>query len=226
MVGPELPPASRDDPVAEQEHMLKANDELEYRCQLLKIWLSMRDIGPSSSTLELLILDQEGCIREDSLQFTFHTYHIAADHVKQRTQSDLVMRELLLEESQGLRNALVHMDRKREKRARRKARRREAKTSSGAEIEAPDGAQPPVQFDAAAEPAESVQLDTVAEQTTDRSATADLCVVCMDCKKDVLLLPCKHVCMCRRCTEQQLRVNRRCPICRGDVETHISGVFV
>lgn len=48
-----------------------------------------------------------------------------------------------------------------------------------------------------------------------------MCVVCCDLR-DVLLMPCKHVCVCSECA---LKLNPRvCPVCRTEIET-IQPVF-
>ena len=47
------------------------------------------------------------------------------------------------------------------------------------------------------------------------------CVVCSANRKDHMLTPCNHVCLCSECaTENFHRLNGRCPMCRG----RISGV--
>ena len=43
------------------------------------------------------------------------------------------------------------------------------------------------------------------------------CVVCMDAKKSVCLLPCKHLCMCTPCTSKIMAGSAQCPVCREPV---------
>lgn len=50
-----------------------------------------------------------------------------------------------------------------------------------------------------------------------------MCVVCQDLEKSVLILPCRHLCLCIRCGNTIARarnVDRRvCPLCRKKIET-------
>lgn len=45
-----------------------------------------------------------------------------------------------------------------------------------------------------------------------------LCVVCIDAEKSVLLLPCRHVCVCKLCSRQI----DSCPVCRAQIQDKIN----
>jgi hypothetical protein len=46
----------------------------------------------------------------------------------------------------------------------------------------------------------------------------ELCVVCVDARKDRAMVPCGHVCACEPCAVKLMRVTpKRCPICRDPV---------
>ncbi|KAL3787637.1 hypothetical protein HJC23_011785 [Cyclotella cryptica] len=45
---------------------------------------------------------------------------------------------------------------------------------------------------------------------------ADLCVVCEDAKKKIMILPCKHMCLCEKCAD--FNKIKDCPMCRTKVE--------
>ncbi len=48
------------------------------------------------------------------------------------------------------------------------------------------------------------------------------CVVCMSDNSTEILAPCGHRCMCKTCSDQLLRVSKKCPICRREVLTTLS----
>jgi hypothetical protein len=59
------------------------------------------------------------------------------------------------------------------------------------------------------------QFEKQARQTGDEE---NLCVVCDDAKKQIILLPCKHMCLCKTCSAQCLfSTIKECPLCRTEI---------
>ena len=55
--------------------------------------------------------------------------------------------------------------------------------------------------------------------STPTSATAELpigteCVICLDGPRTIALLPCKHLCLCKKCYSSSVR---KCPVCSIEV---------
>ncbi|XP_017779031.1 PREDICTED: uncharacterized protein LOC108564480 isoform X1 [Nicrophorus vespilloides] len=48
------------------------------------------------------------------------------------------------------------------------------------------------------------------------------CVICRERLKCVVILPCKHLCLCTECTNVMHLFRRRCPICRTFVENTLT----
>ena len=51
------------------------------------------------------------------------------------------------------------------------------------------------------------------------------CSVCRDVIAEVVIDPCRHVCICRGCADIILETDRKCPICRGGINT-IENVYL
>jgi len=49
-------------------------------------------------------------------------------------------------------------------------------------------------------------------------AGQDLCCVCMDQRKDAVLTPCGHKAMCMQCAQALKARERKCPVCRNNIE--------
>ncbi len=49
-----------------------------------------------------------------------------------------------------------------------------------------------------------------------------LCVICQDAVKSVLLLPCRHLCSCMACYSKLVaRGNALCPVCRAPIASSL-----
>ena len=46
-----------------------------------------------------------------------------------------------------------------------------------------------------------------------------LCVVCLEAKREVILLDCGHVCSCRKCADILWLEEQLCPVCRAEIRT-------
>ena len=59
------------------------------------------------------------------------------------------------------------------------------------------------------------------QQHLDQERERSLCVICQDQMKSVLVLPCRHMCMCVDCARTVVSgahgQRRICPLCRGDI---------
>ena len=66
-------------------------------------------------------------------------------------------------------------------------------------------------------------LDLAACSASHSSAqdTKGVCIVCMEAEKSVGLMPCRHLCMCKGCTDKLIAQSGRqkamCPICRNPI---------
>lgn len=49
-----------------------------------------------------------------------------------------------------------------------------------------------------------------------------LCVVCLTNNKCVILMPCRHLCMCTDCSDVIDSTSRSCPICRTDFDRRVT----
>lgn len=61
----------------------------------------------------------------------------------------------------------------------------------------------------------------VSESSANTSGHRSHCVVCLERNKNIVILPCRHLCLCKECAQQLNRLDggERCPICRHDVHT-------
>mmetsp|Transcript_26472 Transcript_26472/g.41479 ORF Transcript_26472/g.41479 Transcript_26472/m.41479 type:complete len:375 (+) Transcript_26472:47-1171(+) len=61
--------------------------------------------------------------------------------------------------------------------------------------------------------------EKVTKEQLDNAAASTLCVVCQERAKTVLILPCRHMCLCQECSENQSL--KACPLCRIEIESKI-----
>ena len=80
---------------------------------------------------------------------------------------------------------------RRAQRLRKKQRRREAKQAAGISLRVAETPQQPQ------------------EEFSSR------CVVCLERPKELMVRPCKHLCLCKACS--RMNVWQHCPVCRGPV---------
>ncbi|XP_074032990.1 uncharacterized protein [Leptinotarsa decemlineata] len=51
------------------------------------------------------------------------------------------------------------------------------------------------------------------------------CIICQERLKCILVLPCRHVCMCSECNSRLQLYNNTCPICRNNIESTMKIFF-
>ena len=76
----------------------------------------------------------------------------------------------------------------------------------------------------APDPAEQRVENHTAEAITEHQQRQDdstMCVVCISRPKTVLLLPCRHLCVCLECCDSILQVESLCPLCRVGIDSHL-----
>ena len=58
-------------------------------------------------------------------------------------------------------------------------------------------------------------------EQVEREREDKLCVVCQDKEKCIMILPCRHLCICQDCQAPLQARNNHCPICRRPVRQTI-----
>ncbi|KAJ1900812.1 hypothetical protein LPJ66_001235 [Kickxella alabastrina] len=61
--------------------------------------------------------------------------------------------------------------------------------------------------------------ETMASHASLRNDESPQCAICLSDDRDTVLLPCRHMCMCRECANTYRQQSNKCPICRTVVDT-------
>lgn len=54
------------------------------------------------------------------------------------------------------------------------------------------------------------------------SPNTNFCVICQDSEKNIVLFPCKHLCMCSMCASEWCAIQSICPICRVQINRRVT----
>lgn len=65
---------------------------------------------------------------------------------------------------------------------------------------------------------EEAEMVKQLQEELERIRENHLCVICQDSNKCIILLPCRHFCLCQACVSQILVRDPICPICRSPVQ--------
>lgn len=75
--------------------------------------------------------------------------------------------------------------------------------------------------DAQAQRSESPQADATAGVVDDEDEDG-LCVICLTNEKTTVVIPCRHLCLCKECAEELRQKGPKCPVCRGPLNQLVS----
>lgn len=53
----------------------------------------------------------------------------------------------------------------------------------------------------------------------DETKIDTLCIVCQDNTRNVVFIPCKHLCLCHDCSPRLMQGSRKCPLCRRRIHS-------
>lgn len=60
--------------------------------------------------------------------------------------------------------------------------------------------------------------ETHTEKKRELKTFENYCIICQEQEKCMLILPCKHVCLCEECFRTLYRYNHSCPVCRSVIQ--------
>ena len=75
--------------------------------------------------------------------------------------------------------------------------------------------------DPGAQRSESPQADATAGVVEDEDEDG-LCVICLTNEKTTVVIPCRHLCLCKECAEELRQKGPKCPVCRGPLNQLVS----
>jgi hypothetical protein len=75
--------------------------------------------------------------------------------------------------------------------------------------------------DPTAQRSESPQADATAGVVDDEDEDG-LCVICLTNEKTTVVIPCRHLCLCKECAEELRQKGPKCPVCRGPLNQLVS----
>jgi hypothetical protein len=67
----------------------------------------------------------------------------------------------------------------------------------------------------------NINRNIISQQTIVSETQDNICLVCYDKKRDILFMPCNHLCCCDNCSNN---INK-CPYCRVDIENKVK-IFI
>jgi hypothetical protein len=69
---------------------------------------------------------------------------------------------------------------------------------------------------------ESPQPEGVMAGVVEDNDEEGLCVICLTNEKTTVVMPCRHLCLCKECAEELRQRSPKCPVCRGPIAQLVS----
>ncbi|KAH8413574.1 hypothetical protein KR009_012362 [Drosophila setifemur] len=65
-------------------------------------------------------------------------------------------------------------------------------------------------------------MQNVRKEPNNLSPNRRRCVVCLERSRNIVIMPCRHLCLCKECSQQLLsHMEERCPICRNYITSFL-----
>ena len=66
-----------------------------------------------------------------------------------------------------------------------------------------------------------INIDKILKEEED-----DLCIICFQEKKKIIIAPCGHIIFCKSCfLIFRQDKSKKCPVCMGQIESHVENTF-